>query len=73
LAGSTLVVGGLEKLGCLTLAGILPPQATWAGAVGAPALASLNWEAGVVVAAPAAVVAAAAAGGHWSSHVSHSL
>ena len=72
MSGSTLVVGGLEKLGCLTLAGILPPQATWAGAVGAPARASSNCSAGVVVVvAPAAVVAVAAAGVS-SSRVSNS-
>ena len=53
------------------MGGIWPPQATWAGAVGAPALASLNWEAGAVVVAPATVVAVAAAGVS-SSPVSHS-
>ena len=71
MAGSTLVDGGLAKVGRSTLGGTWPPQATWAGAVGAPALASLNWEAGAVVVAPATVVAVAAAGVS-SSPVSHS-
>ena len=71
MAGSTLVVGGLLKVGRSTLGGIWPPQATWAGAVGAPARASSNWVAGAVVVAPAAVVAAAPAGAS-SSPVSHS-
>ena len=71
MAGSTLVVGGLLKVGRSTLAGIWPPQATAAGAVGAPALASSNWVAGAVVVAPATVVAVAPAGVS-SSPVSHS-